>query len=85
MQKIKKVYNREMEPEEKQKSEELNITFKNGALIRIKKLAQELNIHEDRVEDVVTKAVSLMDAAKEGNFVTIKKDKQEYVIDLRVL
>lgn len=64
---------------------ELNVTFKNGALERIKSIAKDLSISEDRLEDVLTKAVALVDMAKEGTNITVKKGKDEYLIDLRRL
>jgi len=65
--------------------EELSFTFKNGALTQLKKVASELSIPENRLEDVLTKGISLIDIAKEGFNVTIKKGKEEYLIDLRRL
>jgi len=67
------------------KEEEFNIAFKNGALKKLKKVAADLNIPEDRLADVLTKGISLIDMAKEGTTITIKKGKEEYVIDLRAL
>lgn len=69
--------------EDKKKEETFTITFRNGALAKLKKLASDLNISNDRLADVVAKTISVVEAAKEGNTMTIKKGKEEYVIDLR--
>lgn len=68
-----------------EKQPEFTITFKNGALKRIKKIASDLNIPEERLGDVLIKGINLIDVAKEGQVITIKKGKEEYVIDLRIL
>lgn len=65
--------------------EELNVTFRNGALKRLKKVAHDLDIPEDKLGDVLTKGINLIDLAKEGSIVTVKKGKEEYVFDLRLL
>ncbi|MEK7551921.1 MAG: hypothetical protein AAB534_00745 [Patescibacteria group bacterium] len=67
------------------KDNNFNITFKNGALKKLKKVANDLNISEDRLGEVLTKGINLIDLAKEGSIVTIKKGKEEYAIDLRLL
>mgnify|MGYP001617434721 CR=1 FL=1 len=71
--------------EEEAKPSEFSITFRNGALVKLKKIAADLGISEDRLGDVLTKGINLIDVAKEGNNVTIKKKNSEYVIDLRRL
>lgn len=71
--------------ENEEKNNEFSITFRNGALERLKKVAADLKIPEERLGDVLTKGLSLIDIAKEGTIVTIKKGKEEYVIDLRRL
>ncbi len=66
--------------------DEFSITFTNGALARLKKIASDLNIPEDKLGDVLIKGIVLIDLAKEGekenSKVTIKKGKDEYVIPL---
>jgi hypothetical protein len=74
-----------MDEEAKKQQEEFSVTFRNGALARLKKVAHDLSIPEDRLGDVLTKGISLMDMAKEGTNVTVKIGKEEYVIDLRRL
>ncbi|MEK7098936.1 MAG: hypothetical protein AAB916_00270 [Patescibacteria group bacterium] len=69
--------------EKEQKQQEFNITFKNGALERLKKVAADLKIPEDRLGDVLIKGLNLIDIAKEGTVVTIEKGREKYVIDLR--
>ena len=70
---------------ENKPEDEFEITFRNGALKRLKKVAADLNIPEDRLGEVLTKGINLIDIAKEGSNVTIKKGKEEYVVDLRIL
>lgn len=65
--------------------DEFTITFKNGALKRLKKIAAELNVPEERLGDVLVKGITLIDLAKDGHNVVVKKGKEEYLIDLRVL
>ena len=74
-----------MEPEQNNQQDEFSITFKNGALKRLKKLATDLNVPESQLGDVISKSINLIDVAKEGSIVTVKKGKEEYVIDLRFL
>lgn len=62
-----------------------SVTFRNGALARLKKVAGELGIPEENLADVLKKGVALIDMAKEGNNVTIEKGNEKYVIDLRRL
>lgn len=63
--------------------EEFKITFRNGALKRLKKVAADLGISENNLGEVLTKGINLIDIAKVGTIITIKKDGKEYVIDLR--
>ncbi len=74
-----------MEPESNNQQDEFSITFRNGALKRLKKLASDLNVPESQLGDVLSKGINLMDVAKEGTVVTVKKGKEEYQIDLRFL
>lgn len=74
-----------MSEEEQKESTEFSITFRNGALTRLKKVAADLHIPPDRLGEVLTKGVSLIDVAREGNNITIKKGNEEYLIDLRRL
>jgi hypothetical protein len=71
--------------EEEFQNGEFTITFRNGALKRLKKVAADLGIPEDRLGEVLTKGVSLIDVGKEGHNITIKKGHEEYLIDLRRL
>lgn len=73
-----------MDKDEK-KQEEFTISFKNGALARLKKVATDLNIPDDRLEDVLKKGINLIDMSKEGFIVTIKKGSKEYDVDLRLI
>lgn len=64
---------------------EFSVTFRNGALERLKKVAADLGVTEDQLGNVLIKGLKLIDMGKEGNNITIEKDKQKYVIDLRSL
>lgn len=75
----------ESEEQKQAETEEFKVTFRNGALKRLKKVANDLNIPEDRLGEVLTKGINLIDLTREGSNVTIKKGKEEYVIDLRAL
>lgn len=70
---------------DEQKEPEFNVTFRNGALARLKKVAADLGIPEDRLGEVLIKGLSLIDIGKEGTNITIEKGKDKYVIDLRRL
>lgn len=70
---------------EETKEDIFNVSFKNGALTKLKKVASDLHISEDHLADVLTKGINLIDLAKEGSIVTIRKGKEEYAIDLRLL
>ncbi len=72
-------------PEEAIQQPEFSVTFRNGALTRLKKVATELGISEENLAEVLKKGVALMDVAKEGNNITFEKAGQRYVIDLRRL
>ncbi len=72
------VYTENMDEDSTKKEETYTVTFRNGALAKIKKVAAD-----DRLQDVLAKAISVIDAAKEGTQITVKKGKEEYVIDLR--
>ncbi len=63
---------------------EFVVTFKNGALERLKKAASDLGVSEDNLGDVLIKGLKLIEAAKEGTL-TIEKGKERYVIDIKRL
>lgn len=65
--------------------EKFTITFSNGALTRLKKVATDLGIPETDLKDVLIKGIVLIDEGKEGNFITLKKGGSEYRVDLRTL
>lgn len=68
---------------QEEEMKEFTITFKNGALARLKKVAKDLSISEDNLGEVLTKGIVLIDLAKDGTKVTFKKGKDEYSLDLR--
>ncbi len=70
---------------DEEKQDEFSVTFRNGALARLKKVARELNIPENDLAEVLKKGIALMDVAKDGNSVTFEKGNQKYVIDIRRL
>lgn len=66
---------------------EFSVTFRNGALARLKKVATDLGLtdSDDNLAEVLKKSVQLVDAAKEGRTITFEKEGKKYVVDLRYL
>ncbi len=58
------------------------ITFRNGALKKLRMLADRLDISEDNLAEVLTKGMKIMELA-EDNKVSIKNGKEIYIIDLK--
>ncbi|MBI4086611.1 hypothetical protein HY416_01365 [Candidatus Kaiserbacteria bacterium] len=68
-----------------QEPQEFSVTFRNGALAKLRKVARELGIPEERLGDVLVKGLNLIDVGKEGTTITIEKKNGRYEIDLRRL
>lgn len=58
------------------------ITFRNGALKKLKSLAKRLDIDENNLAEVLTKGMKVMELA-EDNKVTVKSGGETYIIDLK--
>ena len=61
---------------------EFVVTFRNGALKKLKELAIDLEISEDELGDVLQKGLKIIELAKDGKLV-IEKNKERYEIDLK--
>lgn len=77
-------------PEEKDKKsedlEQYEVTFRNGALVNLKKLARDLDVPESDLREVVNKSINLLTLAKNANIVVIENQKGDrYRIDLKKL
>lgn len=58
------------------------ITFRNGALKKLRILAERLDIGEDNLAEVLARGMKVMELA-EDNKVSIKSGKDTYIIDLK--
>ncbi|HVI69754.1 MAG TPA: hypothetical protein VM581_04845 [Magnetospirillaceae bacterium] len=65
-----------------EQEETYEITFRNGALKRLKAIAEKLDISEDNLAEVLAKGMKVMQLA-EDNKVTVKSGGETYVIDLK--
>ena len=58
------------------------ITFRNGALKKLKALARRLDVPEDNLAEVLSKGIKVMELA-EDNQLSIKSGGDTYIIDLK--
>lgn len=58
------------------------ITFRNGALKKLKALAKRLDIPEDNLAEVLSRGIKIMELA-EDNKLTVKSGGDTYIIDLK--
>jgi hypothetical protein len=58
------------------------ITFRNGALKKLRDLAKRLDVPEDNLAEVLTKGMKVIELA-EDNKITIKSGGDNYIIDLK--
>lgn len=58
------------------------ITFRNGALKKLKDLAKRLDIEDDNLAAVLTKGMKVIELA-EDNKVSVKSGGDTYIIDLK--
>lgn len=61
---------------------EFVVTFRNGALQKLKALAAELDIPEDQLGEVLQKGIKIIEFAKNGKLV-VEKNKERYEVDLK--
>lgn len=64
--------------------QEFTITFKNGALEKLKELAKYLGISEDNLGEVLIKGLHIIEIAKDGKLL-IEKKKECLTINLKKL
>ena len=64
--------------------EEFIMTFKNGALTKIKQIAKRLDISEDNLEQVVEKGIKALELPDDNKLI-YKKGEGSYFIDIRNL
>lgn len=62
--------------------ESYEITFRNGALKKLKDLAKRLDVPEDNLAQVLTKGMKVIELA-EDNKITIRSGGDNYIIDLK--
>ena len=65
-------------------SDVYQLTFRNGALARLKELAQKLNIPEDNLDQVVEKGIKAL-GLPDDDKLRFKKGGETYFIDIRNL
>lgn len=64
--------------------DEYQLTFKNGALAKLKQLAQKLNISEDNLDDVVQKGLKALELPDDDKL-TFNKGGERYFVDIKKL
>ena len=64
------------------KPEELVVTFRNGALSKLKELALRYDVPEDKLYLVIEKGLKLLELP-EDNKITFKKGGDAYFVDLK--
>ncbi len=64
--------------------EEYVLTFKNGALVKLKELAQKLGISEDNLDQVVSKGLKILELPEDDK-IMFKKGSDTYIIDIKRL
>jgi hypothetical protein len=62
--------------------ESYEITFRNGALKKLKELAKRLDIPEDNLAEVLTRGMKVMELA-EDNKLSVKSGGDTYIVDLK--
>ena len=58
------------------------ITFRNGALKKLKDLAKKLDVPEDNLAEVLARGMKVMELA-DDNKITVKSGGDTYIIDLK--
>lgn len=58
------------------------ITFRNGALKKLKDLAKRLDIPDDNLAEVLARGIKVMELA-EDNKLSVKSGGDTYIIDLK--
>ena len=73
-----------MENNQQNNGSEYVVTFRNGALLKLKELAGYLNIPEENLGEVILKGMKLIDTAKDGKII-IEKGKDKFEVDIKRL
>ena len=71
-----------MEERSNEQNETYEITFRNGALKKLKELAKRLDVDEDNLAEVLSKGMKVIELA-EDNKVTVKNSGDIYIVDLK--
>jgi len=71
-----------MEERSNEQEETYEITFRNGALKKLKSLAKRMDISEDNLAEVLSRGIKVMELA-EDNKLTVKSGGDTYIIDLK--
>jgi hypothetical protein len=71
-----------MEERANNKEDIYEITFRNGALKKLKTLAAKLDIPEDNLAEVLARGMKVIEAA-EDNKISVKINGEIYIIDLK--
>lgn len=69
-------------PDDLRQEPEYILTFRNGALTKLKELAVKLDIPPESLSEVVVKGMKLLDLASDGKLV-IEKGQEKLEIDLK--
>ena len=62
--------------------DEFSVTFKNGALSKLKELARQFGISDEQLGDVVIKGIKVIELAQDGKLI-LEKDNTTFEIDLK--
>ena len=65
-------------------NDEYTLNFKNGALVKLKQIAQKLEIPESDLDKVVEKGLKALELPDDGKLL-FKKGGTTYVIDIKNL
>lgn len=68
--------------EKSNQDETYEITFRNGALKKLKALAKKLDIPEDNLAEVLSRGMKVLELS-EDNKVTVKSGGDTYIVDLK--
>ena len=64
--------------------EEYVLTFKNGALSKLKGLAQKLNVSEDKLDEVISKGLKILELPEDDK-IMFKRGTETYIVDIKKL
>lgn len=64
--------------------DEYQLTFKNGALAKLKQLAANLDIPESNLDEVVEKGLKVLELPDDGK-ITFNKGGERYFVEIKKL